>query len=277
MKIFLSLGCAALLALQAIPAEAQGRKGMRGERPAEADAGDGPGLGAGGVERRNRSISASGLKVAFPPGFACEPIASAFASPTRYDGSMRRDDRNSGLHGGMDLSLKEGTPLLAIAAGEVLTAGAGGRLEGNFLWLRHAPADTGLPFWVFAKYQHLSQLPTLKPGERVAAGQAVALSGNTGTAGGHYGAAGYHHLHLSTFYGPSPDYDVRGMFHSMVSGRDAESDDPLVMYLAGIERLDQVRSLPEERRTVTPAVVDGEGKLHPAGGRTVWPVACARK
>jgi len=49
----------------------------------------------------------------------------------------------------------EGTPLLAIAAGEVIASGEGGRLEGFFIWLRHSPDDTDLPFWTYSKYQHL--------------------------------------------------------------------------------------------------------------------------
>lgn len=51
------------------------------------------------VERRDHLIVASGLNVAFPSDYACEPISSPFASPTRFDGSFRRGDRNSGLHG----------------------------------------------------------------------------------------------------------------------------------------------------------------------------------
>jgi murein DD-endopeptidase MepM/ murein hydrolase activator NlpD len=85
------------------------------------------------IERRDHKIIPSGLSVAFPEGYDCQPISSPFASPMRYDGSSRRGDRNQGLHGGMDISLKTGTPLLAVAGGKVIAVGEGGRLEGIYL------------------------------------------------------------------------------------------------------------------------------------------------
>ncbi|HTN65363.1 MAG TPA: M23 family metallopeptidase [Burkholderiaceae bacterium] len=226
------------------------------------------------VERRDHTIIPSRLSVAFPGDYACEPISSPFASPARYDGSMRRGDRNSGLHGGIDLSLSAGTPLLAIADGEVIALGEGGALEGIYIWLRHTPIDTGSPYFVFSKYQHLSALPTLKVGDRIKAGKVVGLSGATGTAGKHYGPSGYAHLHLSTFYGPSDEYEIKGMYGSMVSGKDARLDDPLILYLEGVQDLSAIRSLPDERKTVRPAVVGDDGRIRPEGYKTVWPVPC---
>jgi len=226
---------------------------------------------------REGTINASGLTVAFDEGLACPPIASPFASPTRYDSSRRPIDRFGGLHGGIDLSLKPGTPLLAVADGEAIASGEGGLMEGIYLWLRHAPEDTGLPFWVFSKYQHLSAPPDLKPGERVKAGQPVGLSGATGTAGKHYGTAGYPHLHLTTFYGPSGEYEIKGMSGSMVSAKGAQLDDPLILYLRDIRDLAEVRGLPETRRCVRPGIAGEDGKVLPQGSKTVWPVACKRK
>lgn len=223
------------------------------------------------------TINASGLTVAFDERHACPPIASPFASPTRYDNSRRPMDRFGGLHGGIDLSLKEGTPLLAVADGEAIATGEGGQMEGIYVWLRHAPEDSGLPFWAFSKYQHLSVPPELKPGQRVKAGQRVGLSGATGTAGKHYGMAGYPHLHLTTFYGPSGEYEIKGMSGSMVSAKGAQLDDPLILYLRDIPGLDDVRGLPEARRTVRPALVSDDGSILPPGSKTVWPVACKRK
>lgn len=226
------------------------------------------------VERRDHVITASGLSVAFPSGYACEPIASPFASAARYDGSLRRGDRNSGLHGGIDLSLKAGTPLLAIADGEVIALGEGAALEGIYIWLRHTPKDTGSPYFVFSKYQHLSALPVLKAGDRIKAGEVVGLSGATGTAGKHYGPSGYPHLHLSTFYGSSGEYEMKGMYGSMVSGKDARLADPLILYLEDLRDLSAIPGLPDEQKTVRPAVVGDDGHIHPEGRKTVWPVAC---
>lgn len=232
--------------------------------------------GRGGVEARDLQVRASGLTARFPEGFACAGIASPYASPTRFDGSRRRPDRNGGLHGGIDLSLPAATPLLAIADGDVIAVGEGGQLEGIFLWLRIAPADSGLPFWTFAKYQHLDRLPALLPGTRVRAGEEIARSGNSGTVGGYYGAAGYPHLHLSTSYGASGKFTLDGRYASMVRGEGARHDDPLLLYAPDLPSPTAAGDLPEARRELTVPIVDPAGWIVPAGRRTVWPVACRR-
>jgi hypothetical protein len=271
---------AILLITFSFPAGAQmgsGRRGMGGGGFGGMKGGGSGGMQGGGsgfVESRTNLPKATGLVPVFPAGYACEPISSPFGSPTRYDGSQRRTDRNSGLHGGMDISLDEGTPLLAVADGEVIAKGEGGQLEGIFLWLRHSPSDTGLPFWSFTKYQHLSKMPELNEGDRVRAGQAVALSGSTGTAGGHYGFLGYPHLHLSHAAGPSENFMRAGRFKSMVKARGAHLSDAMILYLKGIGGLDEVYGLPGERKRVPVAVVGRDGAIHPPGSKVVWPVRC---
>jgi murein DD-endopeptidase MepM/ murein hydrolase activator NlpD len=265
-----------LAMLLVLPAQAQMRGPPSGMRENQTSPGDSK-MSADGVERLDNDIKATDLTVAFSAGFECEPVSSPFGSRTRYDGSYRRGDRNSGLHGGMDISLKTGTPLLAVAAGEVIALGKGGRLEGIYLWLRHAPADTGLPFWVFNKYQHLSILPDLKAGDRVQAGQPVALSGATGTEGPQYGPAGYPHLHLSTHYGPSEKYALAGESGSRVRGQGATLDDPLILYYGKeINDLAEIYALPKDRKTVDVAVASEDGIIHAAGAKAVWPVRCKR-
>lgn len=247
--------------------------------PAQAQRGGGHfgGSGSSDVEALESVIAESGLTAVFPTLFQCEEISSHFASPYRHDGSPRRDDRNSGLHGGIDLSLKDGTPLLAVAAGEVIATGKGGQLEGIFIWLRHAPTQTGLPYWVFTKYQHLSVLPSLNAGDQVQAGQVIAYSGNTGTVSKHYGPFGYPHLHMNTFYGRSGEYRMKGRFNSRVQADGAILDDPLIMHLGKISELSEVRGLVAERRKIMVPVMDEKGTVHPKGSKTVWPVSCTTK
>jgi hypothetical protein len=267
-----------LLTALALPGEAQmrglGRKGM-GKQPlpeTEGSQGGGPGF----VERREGEIKATGLTPVFPEDDVCAPIASPFASPFRYDGSPRRDDRFGGLHGGIDLTLDEGTPLLAVARGKVIAKGIGGQLEGIYLWLMHAPSDTGLPFWIYTKYQHLSVLPVLNEGDAVHVGQVVASSGKTGTVGGHYGPAGYPHLHLTAVVGPGGEYMRVGVYGSMIRARDATISDPLILYLTELGDPASVVSLPEDHKRVRIPVVSSDGAIHPSDRKVVWPVACKR-
>ena len=178
----------------------------------------------GAPERRRVTISPSGLQPVFPEQARCAEIASPFGSPIRYDGSPRPNWAFGGLHGGIDISLPEGTPLLALAAGTLVSKGEGGQMEGIYLWLRHSPEQTGLAYWLFSKYQHLQSLPEPAVGARMAVGDLVARSGRTGTMGGHYGARGYPHLHLTTLKSSSGDQTVG----SRGEAQGAELIDPLV-------------------------------------------------
>jgi murein DD-endopeptidase MepM/ murein hydrolase activator NlpD len=260
-----------LLSVSVLTASAQmggkggeGKLGLKGSRGKSMDGG-----GSGGEGRLG--IRPSELVPVFAPGARCPPVASSFASATRFDGSRRPVDRFGGLHGGLDISLAEGTPLLAAAAGTVVHKGEGGQAEGIYLWLRHAPDDTGLPFWVFSKYQHFRELPALAVGTHVTAGERVGLSGRSGTVGGHYGATGYPHLHWTTIASPSSEFRLVG---SLVSASSPRFIDPIAVYVSGLNHPSEVNSLLGERRKVAIAHVEGDGSLRPAGARLVWPVAC---
>ena len=219
-------------------------------------------------------IRPSGLVAVFPPEAACSEIASPFGSMTRYDGSRRPLNRYGGLHGGIDISLEEGTPLRAIAAGKVISLGTGGMAVGIYLWLQHSPQDTGLPFWVYSKYQHFRNLPELKAGQTVTVGQIVGLSGKTGTTGRHYGVTGYPHLHLTTFAGLSDRYEVRG---SSVVAAMSRIVDPVAIYIKRLRDVDELERLAVDRKNVPIPHVAEDGSFHPADTRLIWPVACKRR
>lgn len=216
-------------------------------------------------------IRASGLVPVFPRDADCPDIASPFASGTRFDGSRRPASRHGGLHGGIDITLFEGTPLRALAAGRVISTGTGGIAVGIYLWLQHSPQDTGLPFWVYSKYQHFREESPLRVGDTVAVGQVVGLSGKTGTVGRHYGLGGYPHLHLTTFAGPGGRYEVRD---SSVMASGSRIVDPLAIYVTGLRDADEIERLPGERRKVAIPYLTAGGAAHPAGTRVVWPVSC---
>ncbi len=223
-----------------------------------------------------RGLFATGLSPLFPEGVDCPDVSSFYASPTRYDGSPRAND-HYGLHNGLDISLKFATPLLAVADGEVAHAGSGGRLVGNFIWIRFGPEATGLPVHVFARYQHLDSPSPLRPGDRVVRGQTVGLSGNTGTVGGHYGQAGYPHLHLNLLISKSPDFTLNGQ---MLRPDMIEYLDPLGLYLAPpVDEISNrlLRDLPESRKKLAVSVMTTDGITLSAAAKSIWPVACTWK
>ena len=256
---FTSLRCAAILlavcALSGVDAAAQSGGGRRG------------GFG--------EALPPPGLSVTFDPGTQCPPIASPYGALTRYDGSSRRTGGAEGAHGGIDLSLEEGTPVRAIARGRVFAAGEGGLLEGIFLWTLHLPEESGLGFPFLAKYQHLREPSPLKTGTSVRPGQEVARSGKTGTVGGHYGAAGYPHLHLTvrllTADGVQRAASGSGDFRLL---RDSIIVDPLTVYVPGLRGPGDAATLPADRKVLRVATVDYVGASRPADAPSVWPVAC---
>ena len=162
-----------------------------------------------------------------------------------------------------------GTALLALAAGTVVTKGEGGQAEGIYVWLRHAPQDTGLADWVYAKYQHLATLPDLALGARVAVGQVLGRSGKTGTVGGHYGPSGYPHLHLTMLRSAAGEYRVEG---TRVSAPGGYLFDPVAVYHEA-QASGAARPSRGDTAVAIPYVTT-DGQASPAGTRVVWPVAC---
>ncbi len=246
--------------LQAQPRSLKGERGMVQER-------------AAGVGGENEAITPSGLQPVFPEQARCPEIASPYGSQTRYDGSFRPKWAFGGYHGGIDITLAEGTPLLALAAGTVASKGEGGMLEGIYLWLRHTPEDTGLAYWVYSKYQHLESIPELDVGAKVAMGQMVARSGKTGTVGKHYGMSGYPHLHLTTRKSSSGDESVgpRG------GTRGLALFDPLAIYHEAVGKLRGSAESPLQAQAVPIPYASTDGKVAPPGTRVIWPVACQPK
>ena len=222
-------------------------------------------------DARKKGLVATGLEPRFPAGHSCPKIASEFASPYRYDGSKRPAFRYAGLHGGIDISLPKGTPLLALARGVVIHKGAGGQATGVYIWLHFPPESTGLSKHLYAKYQHLKVPSRLEVGAAVDAGQIIGLSGATGTSGGHYGILGYAHLHLTTFAAPTNQFGVTG---TMVAPRDGRMVDPVAVYLAP-DQFDRVWrdpgslsgmavTVPARKRTDSP----------PPHEKILWPLLC---
>lgn len=227
----------------------------------------------GEVDFAQRGLFATGLSPVFPQGVDCPGISSPFGAPTRYDGSPRKNDFG-GLHNGMDITLETGAPLLAVADGEVVHSGRAGQLVGNFIWIRFAPDATGLPAYIFAKYQHLNELSPLRPGDKVVQGQTVGLAGNTGTTGGHYGSLGYTHLHINLLVSPSPDFKTAG---SMLRPETILYLDPMGLYGPSLADNHKLNALPEADKRLRVSVMTDDGKRLANGPKTIWPVACKNK
>ncbi|WP_190077077.1 LysM peptidoglycan-binding domain-containing M23 family metallopeptidase [Streptomyces daghestanicus] len=113
------------------------------------------------------------------------PVAGgAVGTPYHQSGSMW----SSGYHTGTDFVVPTGTPVQAVGAGTVVSAGWGGAY-GNQVVIKLADGH-------YAQYAHLSQI-SVSSGAAVTAGQQLGLSGATGNVTGP-------HLHFEIR--TTPDY-----------------------------------------------------------------------
>jgi len=227
------------------------------------------------AEQQAMGLIDTGLKPTYPTADTCLEVSSPFGSRTRYDGSLRVLFSNNGYHGGMDITIEVGEPILAVADGEVIHAATGGRLVGNMIMLRHTPRDTGLDQWLFSKYQHLDEPATLSSGDRVKMGDVIGIGGRTGTTGGHYGTAGYPHLHMNIYVNGTGRYKVRR--GTKVGIKDFVYVDPLALYLGKSLDSHQIRALPDDQKAFTIPYVTTDGRTEPADTRFVWPIRCRPK
>lgn len=90
----------------------------------------------------------------------------------------------SSFHEGVDIGAPEGTPIFAVADGEVIESDFGGCV-GNSVGIFHEAANMTTTYW------HQATLPMVKVGDKVKAGQQIGVVGNTGSCS--QGA----HLHLN--------------------------------------------------------------------------------
>ena len=223
-----------------------------------------------------KGLFATGLEVVFPKGFKCPGISSPYGSKTRYDGSYRKNP-HYGYHNGMDITLDTGTPLLAVANGQVIHKGTAGRLVGSYIWLHFSPDSTNLPSHIFARYQHLDTPSFLEIDDKVSAGQEIGPSGNTGTTSGHFGYGGYPHLHLMFLIGQSPDYSVR---KAKVGPKSLDYLDPVGLFLPPpVDAIDNhiLKAIPREKKKILVSIKTKDGEIIPEGSKVVWPVACERE
>lgn len=220
---------------------------------------------------QNRGFMSTGLKPVYPSGANCPKITSFFADPKRGDGSFRNERFYHGYHGGIDIPTPEGTPVLTIADGTVISTREGKSIGGIKMALQHSPEDTGLPFWLYSQYKHLQELPGIEIGAKVKKGEQIALSGLTGTVGGHYGEEGHAHLHLNVFMSTTDKFKAKKALIP-VGGHWV---DPLALYFGKDLNTHSLRSLPNKDKKVKIPYVTTGGNIVPTGTRFVWPLPCS--
>ncbi|MGW2175312.1 M23 family metallopeptidase [Streptomyces sp. NPDC001705] len=149
------------------------------EKPAEAEK-----PAAKPAEKSTDAEKASTSDAGTSSGYTSPVAGATVGTPYHQSGSMW----SSGYHTGTDFVVPTGTPLKAVGAGTVVSAGPGGAY-GNQVVIQLADGH-------YAQYAHLSSL-SVSAGQSVTAGQQVGLSGATGNVTGP-------HLHFEIR--TTPDY-----------------------------------------------------------------------
>ncbi|MFI0982160.1 peptidoglycan DD-metalloendopeptidase family protein [Streptomyces sp. NPDC021093] len=120
-------------------------------------------------------------------GFSA-PVPSGVSTPYRASGGSW----SSGYHTGVDFRASSGTPVKAVGAGTVVSAGWGGAY-GNEIVIKHNDGR-------YSQYAHLSAL-NVRSGQSVSGGQQIGYSGSTGNSTGP-------HLHFEIRTGPGYGSDI---------------------------------------------------------------------
>jgi murein DD-endopeptidase MepM/ murein hydrolase activator NlpD len=218
----------------------------------------------GTKEASDRGMFETGLKATFK-GANCHEVDEGWA--INYAGVAGRG--SGSLHGGIDIFAPRGTPVLAVAAGEVVAKYEPVTRQGNQIHLRHSPDDTGLPMWIYTQYTHLLELPELPIGARVRMGEVIGKNAATGIGAGNRRDA----VHFAVIYTSSPKYYRED---TMIVPQEGWWMDPHALYRPA-PPYDSVamKSLPASEKRIAIPYMLTDGTFVPADTKLIWPFACS--
>lgn len=290
LAAFLVSSGAALLVASVCPARADKTADDlidRSRLPREVLSGIGRHPRADPQDARDRGMIETGLRPVFADGVTCRAIDEGWA----IDYTRRRG--REAMHGGIDIPAATGTPVLAVADGVVVAKLAGdNNPRGIEIWLRHAPEQTGRPFWIYTQYTHLLAIPPLALGERVRMGQEIGKTSNTGISnaearerhgdgrqspGGKHSAAKSKKerrpaLHFAVLYAAGPKF-MRN--DRVVIPLDGYWMDPNALYRSAPPYDSQrLKALPNREKAVPIPYITPDGKTFPQDTKLIWPYPC---
>lgn len=212
----------------------------------------------------------TGLRPRFPEGAQCRDIDEQWA----IDYTYKR--RREAYHGGIDMPAPFGTPIIAAAAGTVVSLSASpDSYRGAEIILRHAPADTGIDLWIYTQYAHFGSGPDLAVGERVAMGQVLGPTGNSGRRPKRARRQRRPAIHFAVWFSNDPGFALQRGKVIPVQGRWM---DPNALYRNTPPfESGAMQALPAPEKKVPIPVMFDAGGTHPAVTKLVWPYACKRK
>ncbi len=219
-----------------------------------------------------RGLFPTGLGPVFPRNASCRGIDDYYAMP--YGFKRKRDS----YHGGIDMPAPWGTAMIAIANGTVVAIFKGDKSpRGIEIVLRHSPEDTGIPLWIYSAYAHLDRLPDMVVGQKVAMGQVLGPTGNSGISPktGKQNKGRRPAIHFSTLYSTSKQYSESQNIIIPLKGYWL---DPNAFYRGKVP-LDTaaMKALPNIEKAVPIPVMFEDGSTNPPNTKLVWPYTCRQE
>lgn len=222
---------------------------------------------------KDRGLFETGLKPVWPGEYDCPGIDEWYSKDYTYKRPKEA------YHGGIDIPVPFGTPVLAAMDGQVVGKLMGERsARGIELVLRHTPEQSGYPMYIYSRYAHFETMPGLKLGQTVKMGQKLGTTGNTGRLGCQQkgvdctGKSRRPALHFDILYTESPKYWVG---KRALVPYDAWWMDPNALYRKKLP-VDSVamKKLSSEEKKVPISFVLDTGERVPADTKMIWPYPC---
>lgn len=225
--------------------------------------------GGGGAEnvtiQHARGVIETGLQPEFIDGATCPEIDS---EQWAIDYTYKRG--KAALHKGIDIPQPRGTPIRAVADGQVVGKFMNdGNKKGIEIMLRHTPEQTGLAIWTYSQYTHLREMSPLPIGANVKMGSEIGKTSNTGKMGKRVRRDA---LHFAILYSTQPQWSHDGI---VVTPKDGYFMDPNAFYRPQPPYDSQsLVSLPAEDKTIPVGYMKADGSFVPLGTKRIWPYPC---
>lgn len=223
--------------------------------------------------QKNRGLFETGLHPIWPDDVECRGIDEWYAK----DYTPKRPKES--YHGGIDLPVPFGTPVLSAMSGEVVALYDGRTTpRGVEVVIRHTPEESGLPLYLYTRYTHFERMPDLHVGQRIKMGDPLGPTGNSGLLGCEVSGKDCHGrsrrpaIHFDVLYSDSPDYYDTG---TVLVPFNAHWMDPNALFRKSMPVDSQaMKSLPEADKAVPISYMLDSGELIPADTRMIWPYPC---
>ncbi len=221
-----------------------------------------------------RGLFETGLHPVWPEAVSCRGIDHWYAMD--YSDVRPRE----AYHGGIDIPAPFDTPVHAVMDGEVVAVYEGKHSpRGIEVVLRHTPAQSGLPLYLYTRYTHFKRMPGLRPGQHLKMGEVIGATGNTGVMG-----CELKHelcrktrrplLHFDVLYSGNEKYYDSG---TILIPYEAHWMDPNALFRKSMPVDSQAMSaLPEEQKAVAISYMLESGEFQPPDTHMIWPYTCHR-